>query len=89
MVDLGEEIGVSWLEIILLIAVLAGLFAGAVLVAQRPSFWLGLGVAIFKAGWPQFLKIITKRMPPEQEKAWRDCIRRGGEWDHLKKRCKR
>jgi hypothetical protein len=27
-------------------------------------------------------------MPPEKEKEWRDCIRRGGEWDHRRKRCK-
>lgn len=27
------------------------------------------------------------RMTPEQEAAWRDCQRRGGRWDPIKKRC--
>lgn len=80
----------TWLEAILILTVLAGLFAGAVLVAQRPTFWLGMFLAIVQKLRPQIiaaLMFLTKRMPPEQEKAWRDCQLRGGKWNPVKKRC--
>jgi hypothetical protein len=79
---MGQE--VNWIEVALIAAVLTGLVAGGVLAAQRPSFWLGLGTVMFRAALP----FLLKRMPPEKEKEWRDCIRRGGEWDHVRKRCK-
>lgn len=65
--------------------VLLGLFAGGFMVARSPTFWVGVGQEIIKSVIP----IIAKRMPPEEEQEWRDCIRRGGEWDHIRKRCKR
>jgi nucleoside recognition membrane protein YjiH len=74
---------VSWQETISVIIVLAGLGAGAFLVAQRPSFWIEFGVRIFKA----ILPTILKRMPPEEEAAWRKCMLRGGKWNHRKRRC--
>jgi hypothetical protein len=76
---------VSWQETISVIIVLAGLGAGAFLVAQRPAFWIEFGVRIFKAILPTLLK----RMPPEEEEAWRKCQLRGGKWDHRKKKCDR
>ena len=79
---MGQE--VNWIEVALIAAVLTGLVAGGVLAAQRPSFWFGLGTVMFRAALP----FLLKRMPPEKEKEWRDCIRRGGEWDHVRKRCK-
>ena len=75
----------SWLEIAVVLVLLLGLGGGAFLVAQRPSFWLGLATAVFTAVLP----LLAKRMTPEQEKAMQDCHRRGGEWDHIRKRCKR
>lgn len=89
MVDLGEEVGVSWLEIALIIAALAGVFAGAALIAQRPSFWLGIGTAMAKAGVPYLITYITRRLSPEKEAEMRACLRRGGEWDPIRKRCKK
>jgi nucleoside recognition membrane protein YjiH len=74
---------VSWQETISVIIVLAGLGAGAFLIAQRPSFWIEFGVRIFKA----ILPTILKRMPPEEEAAWRKCQLRGGKWNHRKRRC--
>ena len=79
----------TWQEGAAAFVVLAGLGAGAFLVAQRPSFWIEFGVRIIRAMMPRIVKHITKRMPPEKEKEWRECIRRGGEWDHIRKRCKR
>jgi len=76
---------VSWQETISVIIVLAGLGAGAFLVAQRPAFWIEFGVRIFKAILPTLLK----RMPPDEEEAWRKCQLRGGKWDHRKKKCDR
>jgi hypothetical protein len=80
---------VSWLEIVLIIVASSGLFLGAVMVAQSPSFWLGMIAAAVKAAMPKITAIVLKRMPPEKEQEWRDCIRRGGEWDHIRKKCKR
>lgn len=77
----------TWFEVALILVALAGIFAGAILVAQRPSFWYGLGAEAIKSALPKIVEIVTKRMPPEQEKAWRDCERRGGKWNHRKRRC--
>ena len=75
----------NWIEIAAIAAVLIGLGAGGFLVAQRPAFWWGLGVVMFKAALP----FLARRMPEAEEKAFQDCVRRGGEWDHIRRRCKR
>lgn len=75
----------SWLEIAAIVVFLAGIGAGGFLVAQRPAFWWGLLAEAFKSAWP----VLARRMTPEQEAAFQDCMRRGGEWDHVRKRCKR
>jgi hypothetical protein len=80
---------VTWQEAIAVAVILAGLGGGAFLAAQRPSFWIEFGSRIFKALMPMIWRYVSKRMPPEKEQEWRDCIRRGGEWDHFRKRCKR
>lgn len=77
----------TWIEIALLLAVLLGLGSAAFLVGQRPSFWFGLGVVLFRAGWPHLLAYVTKRMPAEEEDAWRKCQLRGGKWNHRTRRC--
>ena len=59
----------SWQEGVAVAVVLLGLGAGAFLVAQRPSFWLELGVRLGQALLPPVLKYITRRMPPEEEAA--------------------
>ena len=72
----------SWQEGVAVAVVLLGLGAGAFLVAQRPSFWIEFGVRVGQALLPQALKYLTRRMPPEEEAAWREAERReqGGEW---------
>lgn len=79
----------TWQEGVAVTVVLAGLGAGAFLVSQRPSFWIEFGARIIKAMMPRVIQYVMKRMPPEKEAEWRDCIRRGGEWDHVRKRCRR
>jgi hypothetical protein len=74
----------TWLEIAAIAALLVGVGAGGYLVAQRPTFWVGLGVAVFKSLLPH----LAKRMTAEEEKAYQDCVRRGGEWDPFRKRCR-
>jgi len=69
--------------------VLLGLGAGAFLVAQRPSFWIEFGVRLGKALLPSVLKYVTKRMPPEEEAAWREAERRGQGDEWLKMRLRR
>jgi hypothetical protein len=68
--------------------VVAGLLGGLIIAAQRPTFWVEFGTRLLARLWPFFFAYITKRMTPEKEQEWRDCIRRGGEWDHRRKRCK-
>jgi hypothetical protein len=80
---------VNWLEIAAIVVLLIGIGAGGFLVAQRPSFWIGLVTAVARPVLPLLVALVAKRMPPEKEQEWRDCIRRGGEWDHHRKRCKR
>ena len=75
----------NWIEIAAIAVLLLGIGAGGFLVAQRPTFWLGLSIAMLKAAWPY----LSRRMSAEQETAFRDCVRRGGEWDHHRKQCKR
>jgi len=75
----------NWLEIAAIAVLFLGIGAGGFLVSQRPSFWFGLGVVAFKAALP----FLSRRMTPQQEKAFQDCVRRAGEWDHINKRCKR
>jgi hypothetical protein len=77
----------SWIDGALLAAVLAGVVAGGVLAAQRPSFWFGLAAVMFRAGMPYLNEYLTKRMPPEEEEEWRKCQLRGGKWNYRKKRC--
>ena len=74
----------TWLEIAAIAVLLIGIGAGGYLVAQRPTFWVGMGVAAFRAVLPH----LAKRMTAEEEQAFRDCVRRGGEWDPMRKRCK-
>lgn len=79
----------TWQEGVAVVVVLAGLGAGAFLVAQRPAFWIEFAARLIKAMMPRVIQYVTKRMSPEKEAEWRDCIRRGGEWDHVRKRCRR
>ena len=79
----------NWIEIAAIVALLIGIAAGGFLVAQRPTFWLGLIRAAVQPLVPLLLATLAKRMSPDQEKSFQDCVRRGGEWDHVRKRCKR
>lgn len=79
----------NWIEIAAIVVLLIGIGAGGFIVAQRPSFWLSLIRAAVQPVLPLLLALVAKRMPPEKEQEWRDCLRRGGEWDHHRKRCKR
>ncbi len=67
----------SWQEGVAVLVVLLGLGAGAFLVAQRPSFWLEFGQRLGKTLLPLAWRCVSKRMPPEEEAAWREAERRG------------
>jgi hypothetical protein len=77
----------TWQEAIAVVVILAGLGGGAFLVAQRPAFWIEFGTRLFKALLPRLIGHVTKRMDPKTEAEWRKCERRGGKWNHIKKRC--
>jgi hypothetical protein len=77
-----EAARVTWIEVALLICALVGITAGAFLVAQRPAFWVGLGMAAMKAAWPYLLRYFGKRMSPEEEAEYQREFRagRGDQW---------
>lgn len=77
----------NWIDAALFLALLLGLGAGGFMVARSPVFWIGFGKALFAALAPAVFAYITKRMDPATEAAWRECERRGGKWNHIKKRC--
>jgi hypothetical protein len=76
----------SWQEVVAVAVVLLGLGAGAFLVAQRPSFWIEFGGRFVKALLPLAWRFATKRMPPQEEAAWRRAERRGLGEEWLKQR---
>lgn len=78
----------NWLEAIAVLVLFVGLGGGAFLVAQRPSFWVGLGKAVVTAALPAIVKVVSKRMTPEEEAAFQKCLKRGGHWDHIRKKCR-
>ena len=78
----------SWQEGVAFTVVLLGLGAGAFLVAQRPSFWSEFGARLGKALLPLAWRYVSKRMPAEDEAAWRQAERRGqgDEWQKNRRR---
>ena len=78
----------SWQEGVAVAVVLLGLGAGAFLVAQRPSFWIKFGHRLGKALLPLAWRYVSRRMPPEEEAAWREAERRGqgDEWLRARER---
>ena len=72
----------NWQEGVAVTVVLLGLGAGAFLVVQWPSFWIEFGGRLGKALLPLAWRYVSKRMPPEEEAAWRAAERRGqgDEW---------
>ena len=76
----------SWQEGVAIAVVLIGLGAGVFLVAQRPSFWIEFGTRLAKALLPLAWRYVSKRMPPEEEAAWRGAERWGQGQDRLKQR---
>lgn len=77
----------TWQEGVAVLMIVAGLGAGAFLVAQRPSFWIEFGARLLQRLAPRIIAYITKRMPPEDEAAWRKCQLRGGKWNPRTRKC--
>lgn len=73
----------------LVIALLIGAVIGSILLFRNPGNWVGfIGFAVTKLR-PVIVAHMLKRMSPKKEEEFRDCVRRGGEWDPIRKRCKR
>lgn len=78
----------TWLEIAVIASLLLTVGLGGFLVSQRPAFWAGLVSVLAKAAWPHIVKYVSARMTPAQEREFRDCVKRGGEWDSFRKKCR-
>jgi hypothetical protein len=77
----------AWQEGVAVLLVCIGLLAGAFIYGRRPSFWIEFGVRAFTALKPKIFEYL-RRNTPEVEARMHECIRRGGEWDNFKKRCR-
>lgn len=75
----------TWVDLVLLLAFMLGLAAGGYLIARSPTFWVGLGLVIFKRAWP-FLQPYFKPLSPEDQKKLDQSRRRAEEWDHFKRK---
>lgn len=64
----------DWASVLAVTIFFVGIGAGGFLVARSPTFWIGLATELIKRALP----FILKRMPPEEEKKWRDEYLRGG-----------
>jgi hypothetical protein len=73
---------VTWQEGVGIAIVCLGLFAGAYVVSQRPSFWLEFGTRLLAKLLPLIWRVVSKRMPPEEEAEYRRAVLagRGDEW---------
>lgn len=76
----------TWQEAAAIVVVLAGLGAGAFLVAQRPAFWLEFGFRTLRAIAPPIWRWLSKRMTPAEEKAMQEAYRRGQGDEWLRRR---
>ena len=76
----------NWQEGVAVAVVLLGLGAGACLVAQRPFFWIEFGSRLGKALLPLAWRYVSKRLPSEEEAAWREAERRGQGDERLRER---
>lgn len=66
----------------LIAAVLVGVAAAAFLVMRSPAFWADAGKQLAAALLPAIVRVVSKRMPPEEEAEYRAAVRagRGDEW---------
>ena len=76
----------NWQEGVAIAVVLLGLGAGAFLVARRPYFWIKFESRLAKTLLQFAWRYVSRRMPSEEEAAWRQAERRGQGEGWLKKR---
>lgn len=68
----------TWQEGVAVAVVLAGLAAGAFIVAQRPTFWVEFGSRVLQRIGPMLVAFILKRKSPEAEARDHATERQGG-----------
>lgn len=70
------------ITVALVAAVLIGVGAAAFLVMRSPAFWYDVGAQFASKAWPAIFALLTKRMPADEEAAWREAEKagRGDEW---------
>ena len=74
-----------WVAGLALILCLCG---GAFLAARNPAFWISLGSQFIAKMLPDIREYVSKRNTPEVESEMQKCVRRGGEWDNFRKKCR-
>ena len=66
-----------------------GLGLGVYRAAQSPEMLMGAASFLVKALAPLIKEFVSKRNPPKVERRMLEVIRRGGEWDNVRKRERR
>lgn len=74
------------LDTLLIIALVLGAFAGATLLFRSPNVYIDFATLAFEKLRPVIVSYALKRMTPEEEKQYREALRRGQEWDPFRKR---
>lgn len=74
-----------WIAGLLLLGCLC---LGAFFIVRSPTFWINLVNELIRLSLPKVAEVVTKRNTPEVESEMQKCIRRGGEWDNFRKKCK-
>lgn len=72
-----------------LLAALMGVGVAAFLVMRSPAFWADVAKSVVSALVPEVIRIVSKRMTPQQEEEFQKAVRRGQEWDAFRKRPRR
>jgi hypothetical protein len=81
----------DWITWALLAVLALGAAAGIALAVRswltNPATLTNAAVFLFNLLMPRILLYLFKRMDPETEARMRACIRSGGKWNNVKKRC--
>lgn len=78
----------AWLPAAFILVLLIAVGLGAFSYFRTPKPYIDFAKIAFENLKPVVLQILLKRMSPEKEKELHECLRRGGEWDPVRKRCK-
>lgn len=76
----------DWIAVSLVAVFLLAAGLSVYKISQSPTFWLGMITAVSKSAWPVIVAVITKPEDPETRAKRIEVVRKGGEWDPIRKK---